>query len=117
MEAWQHVFANLYTKTETMLTREQCRGGRAMLDWSRGDIARESGLSERTITDFERGAREPHDNNKRAMREALERAGLEFIPENGGGAGIRFRERKNAKPDEGLRPDQLTSENDGGAQG
>jgi hypothetical protein len=38
----------------------------------------------------------------------------EFIPENGGGAGIRFRERKVAKPDEGLRPDQLTSENDGG---
>ena len=93
-EVCQHVSGNISTKKETMLTREQCRGGRAMLDWSRGDIARESGLSERTITDFERGAREPHDNNKRAMREALERAGLEFIPENGGGAGIRFRERK-----------------------
>ncbi|WP_313899268.1 helix-turn-helix transcriptional regulator [Methylobacterium sp. J-078] len=79
-----------------MLTREQCRAGRAMLDWSRGDLARESGLSERTITDFERGAREPHDNNKRAMSSAMEAAGLEFIPANGGGAGIRFRENPSA---------------------
>lgn len=29
------------------------------------------------------------------MRDAFERAGLEFISENGGGAGIRFRERKS----------------------
>lgn len=28
------------------------------------------------------------------MIAASETAGLEFIPENGGGAGIRFRERK-----------------------
>jgi hypothetical protein len=28
------------------------------------------------------------------MALALEATGLEFIPENGGGAGIRFRERK-----------------------
>jgi hypothetical protein len=40
-------------------------------------------------------------------------AGLEFIPENEGGAGIRFRENKaKARPDEGIRPDQLTTEND-----
>jgi hypothetical protein len=29
-----------------------------------------------------------------------ETAGLEFIPENGGGAGIRFRERKDGTRDE-----------------
>ena len=81
-------------KTEIMLTREQCRAGRAMLDWSRGELASACGLSERTITDFERRAREPHANNLAAMARAFEAAGLEFIPENGGGAGIRFRERK-----------------------
>ncbi|GJE29547.1 hypothetical protein LKMONMHP_4429 [Methylobacterium organophilum] len=32
-------------------------------------------------------------NNVRAVIAALENAGLEFIPENGGGAGIRFRNR------------------------
>lgn len=64
-----------------------------MLDWSREELARQAGLSDRTITDFERGARDPHDNNKRSIREAFERAGLEFIPENGGGAGVCFRNR------------------------
>lgn len=43
---------------------------------------------------------------------------LEFIPENGGGAGIRFRKSKAASQhDEGVRPEELTTENDGGSQG
>jgi hypothetical protein len=29
--------------------------------------------------------------NARAIRAALEAAGVEFIPENGGGAGVRLR--------------------------
>jgi hypothetical protein len=37
-----------------------------------------AGLSDRTITDFERGARDPHDNNKRAIRTAFEAAGVRF---------------------------------------
>jgi hypothetical protein len=48
----------------------------------------------------------------RALRWALEGAGVEFIAENGGGVGVRFSKR-SGRPDEGLRPDQLTSENDG----
>jgi hypothetical protein len=47
-----------------------------------------------------------------ALRRALERAGVEFIAENGGGVGVRFSKR-SGRPDQGLRPDQLTSENDG----
>ena len=31
--------------------------------------------------------------NADAIRRALENAGIEFIPENGGGAGVRLRER------------------------
>ena len=44
------------------------------------------------------------------LRRALEAAGIQFIPENGGGAGVRLR-KQMAPPDEGIRPDQLTSEN------
>ncbi len=44
-----------------------------------------------TVMDFERGARTPHPNNLAAIRTALEAAGIEFIPENGGGAGVRMR--------------------------
>lgn len=76
-------------------------------------------MSKSTVGAFERREETARltTMNNRALVEAFERAGLEFIPENGGGAGIRFRERKSTKPDEGLRLDQLTSENDGGAQG
>ncbi|WP_084674089.1 helix-turn-helix domain-containing protein [Methylobacterium sp. WSM2598] len=59
-----------------MLTRAQCRAARAGLEWSREELATRAGLSDRTITDFERGAREPHDNNKRAIRAAFEAAGV-----------------------------------------
>jgi transcriptional regulator with XRE-family HTH domain len=61
-----------------MLTKAQCRAARAGLEWSREDLAEMAGLSDRTITDFERGAREPHDNNKRAIRAAFEAAGVRF---------------------------------------
>ncbi len=44
-----------------------------------------------TVTDFEKGARLPHPNNLAAIRTALEAAGVEFIAENGGGAGVRLR--------------------------
>jgi hypothetical protein len=31
------------------------------------------------------------------LREAIEAAGIEFIDENGGGAGVRFRKAKNKR--------------------
>jgi hypothetical protein len=34
--------------------------------------------------------------NNKAVVEAFEKAGLQFIPENGGGAGVRTRERSEA---------------------
>ncbi len=64
-----------------MITKAQCRAARAGLEWSREDLAQKAGLSDRTITDFERGAREPHDNNKRAIRQAFETAGVRFTDE------------------------------------
>lgn len=65
-----------------------------MLDMSRQDLAKRAGIAERTLIDFERGARQPLANNLAAIRTALEAAGVEFIPENGGGAGVRLRERQ-----------------------
>ncbi|WP_375458327.1 helix-turn-helix domain-containing protein [uncultured Enterovirga sp.] len=64
-----------------MLTRAQCRAARAGLEWRREDLATRAGLAERTITDFERGAREPHTNNKIAIRRAFEAAGVVFTAE------------------------------------
>jgi hypothetical protein len=43
------------------------------------------------VRDFEKGRRVPSANNVAAIRAALESAGVEFIAENGGGAGVRLR--------------------------
>ncbi|MDF0599912.1 transcriptional regulator [Psychromarinibacter sp. C21-152] len=51
--------------------------------------AAEFGLS--TIVDFERERRVVSTVAQVRMREALESAGVEFIEENGGGAGVRLR--------------------------
>ena len=74
-----------------MITREQCRAARALIGWSRADLAKAAQVSERTITDFERGARSPINASLAALTRALEAAGVEFIPENGGGPGLRLR--------------------------
>jgi hypothetical protein len=42
-------------------------------------------VATKTIADFERGAREPYPRTLEDVREALEKAGAEFIDENGGG--------------------------------
>jgi DNA-binding XRE family transcriptional regulator len=91
-----------------MITRSQCRAARAGLEWTRERLAKEAGLAERTITDFERGARDPHDNNKAAMRAALEHGGVRFTPDDC----LCFPETA-IRADEGPRPDQLTTETDG----
>lgn len=74
-----------------MLTASQCRAGRALLDWSREQLAEASKAGLRTIVDFERGAREPRQITLIALRSALEAAGVIFIEENGEGPGVRLR--------------------------
>lgn len=78
--------------TKRLISAEQCRGARGMLGWSQDQLADAAGLSRATIADFERGGRTPTAGNILAIRAAFETAGLEFIPENGGGVGIRFRQ-------------------------
>jgi transcriptional regulator with XRE-family HTH domain len=51
----------------------------------------ELGLS--TVVDFERKRRDVSREAIDAIRGALERAGILFIDENGGGPGVRLRKR------------------------
>ncbi|WP_352685959.1 hypothetical protein [Mesorhizobium australicum] len=44
-----------------------------------------------TVTRFENGHSAGAPETVAALRAALESAGVEFIPENGGGAGVRLR--------------------------
>lgn len=77
-----------------MLTSEQLRAGRALLRWEQARLAETAGVSVETVKRLERmdgslGATRVDTLDK--LRRALERAGVEFIPENGGGAGVRLR--------------------------
>lgn len=69
----------------------QIRAGRGLIGISQTELAELASVSRATIADFERGTRTPHQSNMDALRTALEAAGVEFIPENGGGAGVRLR--------------------------
>jgi hypothetical protein len=95
------------------ITGAQIRAGRALVRWSADELARRSGLETAAIRRAEArdGSAAMPSASVRAIRAALDRAGVQFIAENGGGAGVRLR-RRLGPPDEGLRPDQLTSEND-----
>uniref|UniRef100_UPI0031016D7C helix-turn-helix domain-containing protein n=1 Tax=Neorhizobium sp. EC2-8 TaxID=3129230 RepID=UPI0031016D7C len=72
------------------MTVEQCRGARAMLGWSQTQLAETANVSRQTVADFERGAHMPIPNNLASIATAFRNAGIEFIPENGGGVGVRF---------------------------
>lgn len=75
-----------------MLTIEQIRGARGMLGWSARELAENSGLGLATIQRMEsRGPGASSATNVEAVKAALEKAGIEFIPQNGGGVGVRFR--------------------------
>ncbi|MER2267591.1 helix-turn-helix domain-containing protein [Methylobacterium oxalidis] len=66
---------------------------RAALGWNTQDLAREAGIGINTVNRFEAG-QDARVSSVEKMRQALEAAGLEFIPENGGGAGVRFRTKQ-----------------------
>ena len=76
------------------ITAGQCRAGRAILDWRMEDLAQASLVPMRTLLRFERSEGVARPATIGAIRTALEAAGVEFIAENGGGAGVRLRVRQ-----------------------
>ena len=81
------------------LSSPQIRAARALIRWSAEDLAKETALSVTTIRRAELAESETSltSANDRAIRQALEAAGVEFIDENGGGPGVRLRERQLKK--------------------
>lgn len=75
------------------MTPEQCRMARAALALGIRELAATTGISTNTITRFERGE-QLRVSTISKLRAALEEAGIEFIPENGGGSGVRFKKSR-----------------------
>jgi transcriptional regulator with XRE-family HTH domain len=84
-------------KMLTLMIPAQCRGARALLEMTQPKLARDAGLGLSTIVDFEKMRREVSKQAIEAMQKALERAGIEFIDENGGGAGVRLRKHRRSR--------------------
>ena len=82
-----------------MLSSAQIRAARALLRWSAEDLARNSALGVTTIrrAELAEGATSMTVSNNLAVRRTFEMAGVEFIDENGGGAGVRLK-KPVAKP-------------------
>ena len=67
----------------------QCKLARVALDWGVLDLAQAAKVSTQTITRLERGE-ELRPTTLQKIKLVLENAGIVFIPENGGGVGVRF---------------------------
>ena len=75
-----------------MLTPAQLRAARALLGWTRDDLAAKSGVAAVTVKGFEYLGADSKISTLQKMRRALETAGIQFIDEDAyGGPGVRFR--------------------------
>jgi transcriptional regulator with XRE-family HTH domain len=78
-------------RTNRAVLPAQIRAGRGLLDWSRTRLAKESGVSLRALVEIESGeTARPQIRTLNALTAALTAAGVEFIPANGGGPGVRL---------------------------
>lgn len=71
----------------------QCKMARAAIGLGVRELAVKADVSPNTIARLERGEA-MREGTVDAIRRALESAGVEFIPENGGGAGVRLAKPK-----------------------
>lgn len=77
--------------SQNILTPAQCRAARAMIEWSAERLSQASGVGLQTLRNFEVRFHRPDERTLRRLRITLEAAGVMFVPENGRGAGVRFK--------------------------
>ncbi|KAB1121579.1 helix-turn-helix domain-containing protein [Neorhizobium galegae] len=82
-----------------VITGAQIRAARGLVRWSADDLAAAAHIGISTVRRAEADDGFPPTTtaNLKAIQLALESAGVEFIPENGGGAGVRFRKPSHAE--------------------
>ena len=79
------------------VTSAQVRMARAALNWTVRDLAAAAGLHRNTITNIEVGRYAGDLETLAAIESVLRQAGVEFIDENGGGAGVRLKKLPKAR--------------------
>lgn len=77
-----------------MLTSEQIRAARALLDWKQDELARKAGIGLATLQRLERGSGPlmAHVSTAVKIEGALNKAGIRFMESNAeGGLGVRLK--------------------------
>lgn len=64
--------------SQNLISADQSRAARALLNWSRVRLAAKANLSEMTICGFENGSRKSRPHNIAAIRQSFEDAGIVF---------------------------------------
>jgi transcriptional regulator with XRE-family HTH domain len=78
-------------------TPVQCRAARGLLNMSRPELSRRSGVSLRALGDFEQGKSKLIRNNHEAIRETFEKAGVIFL----GKTGVQLNDNEKSHEPEG----------------
>lgn len=73
-----------------VLTVEQIRMAKAALNWSNPMLAEKTGLHRNTINRAENGT--ATRGTLETLKAEFEKAGVTFVPKNGGPAGVRYQE-------------------------
>jgi transcriptional regulator with XRE-family HTH domain len=84
-------------KNVDQMTPAQCRAARVLLELTQSQLADAANLGLSTVVDFEKERRQVSLGAIEAICAALERAGIEFIDENGGGEGLRLRKPRRSR--------------------
>jgi DNA-binding XRE family transcriptional regulator len=79
-----------------MINTAQIRAARGLLRWTQVMLAHHAGVSAVTLNMIENDLVQPRERTLVAVRDALERAGVDFIDEDGVGVGVRFSRQKAA---------------------
>jgi transcriptional regulator with XRE-family HTH domain len=92
----------------TLVSSEQLRAARAILRLDQKGLSDASKVSLATIKRLEANPRVLTANRPTiaALQFALEAAGVDFIDQNGGGPGVRLRERIPANPNSAPVPEK-----------
>ena len=77
-----------------MITAQQIKAARALLEWEQTDLVEKTGLSLGTVSNVERGS-DPRASTLTKIQRALESAGIEFT--NGEAPGVRLKSKKRKR--------------------
>ena len=73
------------------MTPAQCRAARALIDWNQPQLAEAAGFGLSSVVDFEKDRRRVSSAAVARIKNALESAGVIFLPENGNGPGVALK--------------------------